>query len=226
MAGTGDRGTGVRTPDESYEVVTVTAMSDRPAQGSYMQTCAPTAHGHFAAGLGGHMPSSTPDWSALASQNERLADRVARGGKPEAASRSTGQRETGHGDTQILTAVPWLTASAATCAAGPRTGAAPRRSLLRRTVSRRPGRRAVAGTAAVLAIAGATSVSAAAAQASVRPGCWLGLEDRQAGARRRLRPVHRRRHAGPVGRVGVRRRGQAHRLEAQRVQLDQGRVPR
>ncbi|MGH3411125.1 MAG: hypothetical protein ACRDRJ_52795, partial [Streptosporangiaceae bacterium] len=60
------------------------------------------------------MPSSTPDWSALASQNERLADGVARGGKPEAASRSTGLRETGHGDTQMLTAVPWLTASAAT----------------------------------------------------------------------------------------------------------------
>ena len=118
------------------------------------------------------MPSSTPDWSALASQNERLADKVARGGTPEAAQYgtgqgATGQRETGRGDTQIMSAVPWVTASTAAYAARPRTGAAPRPSLLRRTVSRRPGRRAVAGTAAVLAIAGATSAAGAAAQASV-----------------------------------------------------------
>ena len=123
------------------------------------------------------MPSSTPDWSALASQNERLADKVARGGTPEAAQYGTGQcgtgqggtgqRETGRGDTQVMSAVPWVTASTAAYAARPRTGAAPRPSLLRRTVSRRPGRRAVAGTAAVLAIAGATSAAGAAAQASV-----------------------------------------------------------
>lgn len=113
------------------------------------------------------MPSSTPDWSALASKNERLADDIALGGTPDAA-----QRETGHTDTQIMNAVPWAAATAA------RAGA-PRWSLLRR-----PSRRAAVGTAAVLAIAGATSASAVAAQASVRPAAgssWKIVKQVHAG---------------------------------------------
>jgi len=123
------------------------------------------------------MPSSTPDWSALASKNERLADDVTRGGTPDAA-----QRETRHGDTQIMSAVPWtaVVAAGATVAGGAAVaGGAPRRSRLRR-----PSRRAAVGTAAVLAIAGATSVSAVAAQASVGPAAgssWTIVKQVHAG---------------------------------------------
>lgn len=168
MAGAEGQETHVGSHHESYGFVTAMTMSDGPAQGSYRETCAATPHaGHSAACLGGDMPSSTPDWSALASKNERLADDFARGGTPDAA-----QREAGHGDTQIMNAVPW----AATAAV---RATAPRRSLLRR-----PSRRAAVGTAAVLAIAGATSLSAVAAQASVRPAAgssWKIVKQVHAG---------------------------------------------
>jgi hypothetical protein len=63
---------------ESYGFVTTGTMSQAGPQGSYKKTCATTAHtSNFAACAGGHMPSSTPDWSALASTNERLADDTA-----------------------------------------------------------------------------------------------------------------------------------------------------
>lgn len=167
MAGAEGQETHVGSHHESYGFVTAMTMSDGPAQGSYKETCAATAHAGHAACLGGDMPSSTPDWSALASKNERLADDFARGETPDAA-----QREAGHGDTQIMNAVPW----AATAAV---RATAPRRSLLRR-----PSRRTTVGTAAVLAIAGATSLSAVAAQASVRPAAsssWKIVKQVHAG---------------------------------------------
>ena len=94
MPGTENQGTGVGSFNESYGFVTVTPMSDRPSQVSYIGTCAAPAHaGHFDAGLGGHMPRSTPDWSALASSNERLADVGTRGGTPDAAPRPVRRKD-------------------------------------------------------------------------------------------------------------------------------------
>jgi len=107
------------------------------------------------------MPRSTPDWSALASCNERLADEVTPGGTPDTAPRPGRP-----GDTQVLTAVPWLT------------------SARRRRSAWRQGRRTAAGTAAVLAVAGATSVAAVAAQASVAPAggsAWKIVKQVHAG---------------------------------------------
>ena len=96
MSGTGDQRANLVSDQgsyESYTVVTTSGSSDRASQGSYLRMVAAPARRSTApdstavlsstvtdstavlsnaAYVGGHMPSSTPDWSALASQNERL----------------------------------------------------------------------------------------------------------------------------------------------------------
>lgn len=135
MASAGDQETGRGCRDESYGFVTAAALSDRPAEGSYM--C------NFAACVGGHMPSTSRDWSALASRNERLL------------------QPSRNGDTQTMAAIEWPPP--------PTSAARGARFRLRRG---RAARGAVAGTVAVLAIAAATSVTAAEAQAATASHSW------------------------------------------------------
>jgi hypothetical protein len=123
---------------ESYRLVTIPAMSDPPSQGSNRGDVRTAAHmSHLAARTGGHMPSSTPDWSALGSEHERLADGLTDQGPSAPAA-------------QLAAAQPGRHRAAAAAARRPRWRG-------------RTARGAAAGTAAVLAVTGAASASAAAA---------------------------------------------------------------
>jgi hypothetical protein len=152
---------------DSYSFVTGPAASDEPSQGSYRRTCATPAHQfHFAARVGGHMPSSTPDWSALVSQNERLVDERADEGpsgsdlvvQHPAGQRQPGQRQPGQAGRHR---------AAAGSAHQPRW-------------RNRASRSAAAATAAVLVVGGAGTVSASAATAVVPS--WQIVKQVHAGA--------------------------------------------
>jgi hypothetical protein len=75
MADSSERMAGPDQSDECYGLVTMSDISDRGARGSNYGVGARIARtGHFAARGGEQMASTTPEWSDLASQNERLVD--------------------------------------------------------------------------------------------------------------------------------------------------------
>ncbi len=160
MSGTGDQRANLVSDQgsyESYTVVTTSGSSDRASQGSYLGTAAAPARRSTApdstavldavtdstavlsnaAFTGGHMPSSTPDWSALASQNERL-----------------------------VTAMPPAPAGGSSPASRPPASPAGRgghRASRRGLWTRRATRGAVTSVAAIVATAGLAATSAIAA---------------------------------------------------------------